>query len=147
VGVAAQPEQIVLQLPTGLQTFEKKLYVSKGWGDIFKKISPFSLESEKKIIGCLVAELNAIYNCNLATELIFERESSAAAAGDSTSTVILVGASHANNLALALGEHFDIATVEMKSWRPNPGTVTDAEESLKRPSTATPTLRRWSTSV
>jgi hypothetical protein len=63
---------------------------------------------------------------------MFEHESSAAATGDSTSTVILVGASHANNLALSLGKHFNIATVEMKSWRPNPGTVTDAEESLKR---------------
>jgi hypothetical protein len=133
VGPAVQAESFILQLPIGLHTFEKKSVVSGGWENLFKKISPFDIEAEKTIIDTLIAEANKNFATNLATQINYSRVSEPAHGASEHNTVIVVGASHADNLGpLLSAEGFTVRVVKTKSWNPNSATVAEALADLEK---------------
>jgi hypothetical protein len=134
-GKIIQVQRQLCQLPVSLTSFEKKTFVSDKWADIFESVLPLSSGSEQQIIDSLIAEINKNFSCNLATEIDFLRSVNNPPPGKST--VVVVGASHGRHLAQALETSFDVRTVEMKGWRPNPATVTEAEEQLQAILTST----------
>jgi hypothetical protein len=126
-------DNFVMQLPVSLNSFEKKTVASKGWGNIFSKIRPFSEADEKLIIDSLLAEIHAKFAISISKTVSYDRLVPEAATGDAVEAIILVGASHARNLSphlSALGFHVEY--VEMPSWKPNSLTVTTALADLER---------------
>jgi hypothetical protein len=131
MGRSEQPEKIIMQLPVGLLTFEKKTFVSGPRLEMFNKINPFDTGAEQLIIDALISELNEKLGADLATAINYDR-GGRHMTPDDDKTIIVVGNSHANYLATALAaEGYVVPVVETRIWRPNTMTVEEARVDLE----------------
>jgi hypothetical protein len=107
--------------------------VSSGWQNIHTEISPFDAEAEKLILESLIFDISSKFTIQLRPELCFDRQSMP------TDTVanykpcyIIVGASHAHNLAAQLElAVYTTRVVSTRSWRPNTQTVAESLADLQ----------------
>jgi hypothetical protein len=133
MGSAVQAEQLTLQLPVGLNTFEKKVWISSGWENIFSEIKAFDTEAEKRIIDSLLTDIKSVFALEVAASADLDRLKSGLASNDGEQTIILVGASHSRNLKPHLQSlGYNTKLVEMPSWKPNSMAVGAAVADLEK---------------
>ena len=117
-----------IRLPVSLLSFEKKTWTSGGWDDLPNCIGTMDTGTEKFLIESLIGELNKSFPLNLDPKPFLVREGTTA---DKKLKLVLVGMSHARNLAEALGGMGpSVSLLKITSCRPTTVSMDQAAAEL-----------------
>ena len=125
-----QPSPLIkIRLPVSLLSYEKKTWESGGWDDLPTRTGPMDMDTEKFLIESFIGELNNSFPLNLDPKPIMDRECTGSS--PKKLQVVLVGMSHARNLAEALeGMGATVALLKINSCRPTPEAISKAAVEL-----------------
>jgi hypothetical protein len=132
-GGAFREEKRKIPLPHSLRfSNPEKSWNSGGWASP-SGAQPVSIDTERCLIGSLIAELNTLFNLGLGTDTVHDRLS---ANTNAHCRYLFIGGSHAKKEGSALADRgHEVVICAASGWRPNKTAVEEmcekVEEALK----------------